>query len=110
MSFPPCPKCQSEFTYSDGIQLVCPECAHEWLESEEVEQEESLKVFDAHGTPLVDGDDVTIIKDLRVKGSSMVLKQGTRVRSIRLQEGDHNISGRVEGQAMDLKSEFMKKV
>ncbi|CAM5204022.1 alkylphosphonate utilization protein [Oligella ureolytica] len=110
MSYPACPKCQSEFTYSDGIQLVCPECAHEWLESEElVEQDDDLKVLDAHGTPLADGDDVTLIKDLKVKGSSMIIKQGTRVKSIRLQEGYYNFSGRVDGQAMDLKSEFVKK-
>lgn len=109
MSFPACPKCESEFTYSDGIQLVCPECAHEWLKSEQAEEDEGLKVLDAHGTPLADGDDVVLIKDLRVKGSSMVIKQGTRVKAIRLQEGDHNFSGRVDGQSMDLKSEFFKK-
>lgn len=111
MSLPACPKCQSEFTYNDGIQLVCPECAHEWLPSEETAEaeEEGLQVFDAHGTKLADGDDVVLIKDLRVKGSSTVIKQGTRVRSIRLQAGDHNFAGRVDGQAMNLKSEFFKK-
>ena len=109
MSYPACPKCQSEFTYNDGIQLVCPECAHEWLESEVVEEDEGPKVLDAYGTPLADGDDVTLIKDLKVKGSSMVIKQGTRVKGIRLQEGDHNIAGKVDGQGMDLKSEFLKK-
>lgn len=109
MRFPPCPQCQSEFTYHDGLQLVCPECAHEWLETEEVVEDEGLQVFDAHGTRLVDGDDVVLLKDLRVKGSSTVIKQGTRVKSIRLQTGDHNFSGRVDGQAMNLKSEFFKK-
>ena len=109
MSLPACPKCQSEFSYHDGQQLVCPECAHEWLESEEIEQDDALKVVDAHGTLLADGDDVVLIKDLKVKGSSLILKQGTRVKSIRLQEGDHNFAGRVDGQAMDLKSEFFKK-
>lgn len=109
MAFPPCPKCQSELTYHDGMQLVCPECAHEWIEGEEADNDDGLKVFDAHGTQLFDGDDATLIKDLKVKGSSMVIKQGTRVRSIRLQEGDHNIACRVDGQAMNLKSEFMKK-
>ncbi|WP_146741211.1 zinc ribbon domain-containing protein YjdM [Oligella urethralis] len=110
MPFPPCPQCQSELTYHDGMQLVCPECAHEWLASEpDVEEDDGLQVFDAHGTRLQDGDDVVLIKDLRVKGSSTVIKQGTRVKSIRLQAGDHNFSGRVDGQSMDLKSEFFKK-
>ncbi len=109
MSYPACPMCQSELTYHDGSQLVCPECAHEWLESDSTEQEAGLKVLDAYGTPLADGDDVTLIKDLKVKGSSMVIKQGTRVKSIRLQEGDHNIGCRVDGRPMDLKSEFLKK-
>ncbi|MDO5667833.1 MAG: zinc ribbon domain-containing protein YjdM [Alcaligenaceae bacterium] len=109
MSLPACPICQSEFTYNDGIQFVCPECAHEWLESDEISQEDGLQVFDAHGTPLADGDDVVLIKDLKVKGSSTVIKQGTRVKSIRLQAGDHNFAGRVDGQAMNLKSEFFKK-
>lgn len=109
MSYPACPMCQSEFTYNDGIQLVCPACGHEWLESEEIAEEEGLQVFDAHGTQLADGDDVVLLKDLKVKGSSTVIKQGTRVKSIRLQEGDHNFAGRVDGQAMNLKSEFFKK-
>lgn len=109
MSYPACPKCQSEFTYHDGVQLVCPECAHEWLEHEAQEDDDSLVVKDAFGTQLADGDSVTLVKDLKVKGSSMVIKQGTRVKSIRLQEGDHNIACKIDGSSMDLKSEFVKK-
>lgn len=109
MSYPPCPKCQSELTYSDGIQFVCPECAHEWQENEPNDTTDALIIKDAHGTPLFDGDSVTLIKDLKVKGSSMVIKQGTRVKSIRLQEGDHNIACKIDGSSMDLKSEFVKK-
>ena len=109
MTYPACPQCQSELTYHDGVQFVCPECAHEWLEQDATEAEETLSVNDAHGTPLVDGDSVVLIKDLKVKGSSMVIKQGTKVKSIRLQEGDHNIACKIDGSHMDLKSEFVKK-
>lgn len=109
MTYPACPKCQSELTYHDGVQLVCPECAHEWLDHEVQEDDDSLVVKDAFGTQLADGDSVTLVKDLKVKGSSMVIKQGTRVKSIRLQEGDHNIACKIDGSSMDLKSEFVKK-
>lgn len=109
MTYPACPQCQSELTYHDGVHLVCPECAHEWSETDSAEHDDNLVVKDAHGTPLVDGDSVTLIKDLKVKGSSMVIKQGTRVKSIRLQEGDHNIACKIDGSSMDLKSEFVKK-
>lgn len=110
MTYPACPQCQSDFTYHDGSQLVCPECAHEWQEHESAHQEETPIVKDANGTPLADGDTVVLIKDLKVKGSSMVIKQGTKVKNIRLQEdGDHNIGCKIDGTPMNLKSEFVKK-
>lgn len=109
MTYPACPQCQSELTYHDGTQLVCPECAHEWQESDGNDTETTLQVKDANGTPLADGDTVVLIKDLKVKGSSLVLKQGTKVKNIRLQEGDHDIACKIDGSAMNLKSEFVKK-
>ena len=110
MSLPPCPQCQSEYTYEDGGQYVCPECAYEWTEGETAaDADESEIVKDANGAVLQDGDTVVLIKDLKVKGSSMVIKQGTKVKGIRLQEGDHNIGCKIDGSAMNLKSEFVKK-
>lgn len=110
-ALPPCPKCHSEYTYEDGGQFVCPECAHEWSSAEPVQEEEKLIVKDANGTILADGDTVTIIKSLKVKGASSMLKIGTKVKNIRLCEGDHNIDCRIEGfGAMQLKSEFVKKL
>lgn len=107
---PNCPKCQSEYTYEDRGLFVCPECAHEWSPGEEYAGEDEKVVKDAHGQILQDGDNVTIIKDLKVKGSSSVLKIGTKVKSIRLVEGDHNIDCKIDGfGAMKLKSEFVKK-
>jgi protein PhnA len=109
-TLPNCPKCNSEYTYEDGNLLVCPECAHEWsLEfSEDAEEEKVIK--DANGNVLTDGDTVTIIKDLKVKGSSSVLKLGTKVKNIRLVDGDHDIDCKIDGfGAMKLKSEFVKK-
>lgn len=111
-SLPPCPKCASTLTYDDGTLLVCPECGHEWKESAVVATvAEDPVIRDAFGTPLNDGDSVTVIKDLKVKGSSTVVKVGTKVKGIRLvPEGDHNIDCRIEGiGAMGLKSEFVKK-
>ncbi len=110
-TLPPCPKCNSAFTYEDGVQLVCPECGHEWSANAAAEAAEAgLDVRDAHGNPLKDGDAVTVIKDLKVKGSSLVVKVGTKVKSIRLVEGDHNIDCKIDGiGAMQLKSEFVKK-
>lgn len=106
---PNCPKCNSEYTYEDGNLFVCPECAHEWTADEKVE-EDGLVVKDAYGNILQDGDTVTIIKDLKVKGSSTPLKIGTKVKNIRLVEGDHNIDCKIDGfGAMQLKSEFVKK-
>ncbi len=110
-TLPPCPQCGSEFTYEDGVQYVCPECAHEWTREAAAESMEQLRVVrDAHGNELHDGDTVTVIKDLKVKGSSLVVKVGTRVKNIRLVEGDHDIDCRIDGiGSMGLKSEFVKK-
>jgi protein PhnA len=108
----PCPKCASTLTYDDGALFVCPECGHEWKESTATTVvEETRAIRDAFGTPLSDGDNVTVIKDLKVKGSSSVVKVGTKVKGIRLvTDGDHNIDCRIEGiGAMGLKSEFVKK-
>ncbi len=109
MNLPPCPQCQSEYVYEDGAQLVCPECAHEWQPGAEPAETDGLSVQDANGAALANGDTVVLIKDLKVKGSSMVIKQGTKVKNIRLQEGDHNIACKIDGSAMNLKSEFVKK-
>jgi len=109
-TLPPCPRCSSTFTYQDGQLTICPECAHEWSESETDTTEQQLEVRDAHGNSLKDGDSVTVIKDLKVKGSSLVVKVGTKVKAIRLVEGDHNIDCKIDGiGAMQLKSEFVKK-
>ncbi|KEH52408.1 zinc ribbon domain-containing protein YjdM [Streptococcus macedonicus] len=109
MSLPNCPQCNSEYVYEDGLLLVCPECAYEWNPSDSVE--EGLVVLDSNGTRLADGDSVTIVKNLKVKGAPKDLKQGTRVKNIRLVEGDHNINCKIDGfGAMKLKSEFVKKL
>ncbi|MDW7450861.1 zinc ribbon domain-containing protein YjdM, partial [Klebsiella pneumoniae] len=84
MSLPNCPKCQSEYTYQDGDLLICPECSHEWKEGEALVTEEQEVIKDANGNVLADGDSVTVIKDLKIKGSSSVVKVGTKVKSIRL--------------------------
>lgn len=107
-NLPSCPKCNSEYTYQDGDMMICPECAHEWNENETLVQESVIK--DANGNVLSDGDTVTVIKDLKVKGSSSVVKVGTKVKNIRLVEGDHDIDCKIPGiGAMKLKSEFVKK-
>ena len=109
---PNCPKCNSEYTYEDGSFFICPECAHEWtIESENEANDENKVIKDANGNVLTDGDTVTVIKDLKVKGSSSVLKIGTKVKKIRLVDGDHDIDCKIDGfGAMKLKSEFVKKV
>jgi len=109
---PPCPQCNSTYAYEDGNQLVCPECGHEWQPGATVEAAETDKVIrDAAGNVLQDGDTVTVIKDLKVKGSSLVVKIGTKVKGIRLVDGDHDIDCKIDGfGAMKLKSEFVKKV
>jgi len=109
---PACPECNSEYTYEDRGLFVCPECAHEWSQEEALVNVEGERVIkDANGNVLNDGDTITIIKDLKVKGSSSVLKIGTKVKNIRLVDGDHDIDCKIDGfGAMKLKSEFVKKV
>jgi protein PhnA len=96
-------------TYPDGENFICPDCSHEWSATTSVEVEEKRIHKDAHGNVLNDGDTVTLIKDLKVKGSSLVIKGGTKIKNIRLVDGDHDIDCKVDGQNMLLKSEFMKK-
>ena len=115
-TLPDCPKCGSSYAYEDRSLLVCPECGHEWSPQEAEAQggdapaADEPAVRDANGNPLADGDDVIVIKDLKVKGSSTVVKAGTKVRNIRLVEGDHDIDCKVDGiGAMGLKSEFVRK-
>lgn len=108
---PNCPKCDEPYTYEDGAMLVCPMCAHEWSKDEATSAEAEAVVRDAVGNILNDGDTVTVIKDLKVKGSSSVVKVGTKVKNIRLVDGDHDIDCKVPGiGSMGLKSEFVKKV
>jgi protein PhnA len=109
-TLPKCPKCESQYTYQDGLLFVCPECAHEW--TADAKEEVTHAVFkDANGNVLQNGDTVTVIKDLKVKGSSLVVKVGTKVKNIRLVDGDHDIDCKIDGiGAMKLKSEFVKKV
>lgn len=110
MSLPPCPNCQSEFVYQDQSQLICPECAHEW-NPEEVANESALNVKDANGTLLSEGDRVTLAKDLKVKGSSQVLKIGTKALVRRIVEGkDHQLDCKVDGAGeMMVTAQFVKK-
>jgi protein PhnA len=105
---PACPECESVLTYEDGAMFICPECGHEWAEAAPA----TAKVIkDSVGNPLTDGDTVTVTKDLKVKGSSLVVKRGTKVKNIRLVDGDHDIDCKIDGiGAMGLKSEFVKKV
>jgi protein PhnA len=110
-TLPSCPKCHSEYTYEDGLLFICPECAHEWGRDNVREVEDNARVIkDANGNVLQDGDSVVVIKDLKIKGSSAVVKVGTKVRNIRLVEGDHDIDCKIDGiGAMQLKSQFVKK-
>lgn len=110
--FPVCPKCGSEYTYQDRSMFVCPECAHEWSVDAVAESTDNGRVIkDANGNPLQDGDSITVIKDLKVKGSSLVVKVGTKVKNIRIVDGDHDIDCKIDGiGAMKLKSEFVKKI
>lgn len=106
---PPCPNCKSLFAYTTGLLMICPECNHEWNPDEAVE-ETGHKVKDANGNTLIDGDTVIVIKNLPVKGHSQSIKPGTKVKNIRLVEGDHNIDCKIDGfGSMALKSEFVKK-
>ncbi len=108
---PDCTQCQSQFTYEDRGMFVCPSCGHEWQGGEDADAlDYQLIVLDANGNALSDGDSVTVIKDLKVKGSSSVVKVGTKVKSVRLVDGDHNLDCKIDGiGAMKLKSEFVKK-
>lgn len=109
-TLPPCPQCQSVYTYEVAGQLSCPECGHEWNPSAPAAAEATRVWKDANGNILQDGDSVSLIKDLKIKGSSAVVKVGTKVKSIRLIDGDHDIDCKIEGfGAMQLKSEFVKK-
>ena len=112
-ALPACPKCQSAYTYEDGSLLICPECAHEWSIQTAASDapDENRVIKDAVGNVLQDGDTVTVIKDLKIKGSSLVVKVGTKVKNIRLADGDHDIDCKIDGiGAMGLKSEFVRKV
>ena len=110
-ALPACPQCSSAFTYEDGPLYICPECAHEWSKAGDDTAEPAKVWKDANGNVLQDGDSVTVIKDLKIKGSSSVVKVGTKVKNIRLIEGDHDIDCKIDGfGAMQLKSEFVKKL
>jgi len=110
-ALPNCPLCNADLTYPDGSLLICPVCAHEWSAEESNAAEPAARVWkDAHGHVLQDGDTVTLIKDLKIKGSSSVVKVGTKVKNIRLVDGDHDIDCKIEGFGpMQLKTEFVKK-
>lgn len=109
-TLPACPQCHDEYTYQDGDLLICPSCAHEWNPNEAVATEAAKVWKDAHGHVLQDGDTVTLIKDLKIKGSSSVVKVGTKVKNIRLIDGDHDIDCKIDGFGpMQLKTEFVKK-
>ena len=105
---PSCPQCQGEYVYHDGVNFVCPDCANEWSGESIVDNEEKI-IKDSNGNPLQEGDSVILIKDLKVKGSSIVLKKGTKAKNIRLVDGDHDVDCKIDGQSFSLKSEFLKK-
>lgn len=111
-TLPNCPKCGSEYTYNDGTLCICPECTYEWSQDAQAGSGDDDRIIkDANGNVLQDGDTITVIKDLKVKGSSLVVKVGTKVKNIRLVDGDHDIDCKIDGiGAMKLKSEFVKKV
>ena len=112
MSLPNCPKCNSEYTYEDADLLICPECSHEWKDGE-VSAEEVTIIKDAFGNVLADGDAVTVVKDLKLKGSSSIVRQGIKVKNIRLlpdATDGHDIDCKIEGiGSIKLKSEYVKK-
>lgn len=111
-TLPPCPECQADYTYEDRSFYVCPQCAHEWSAQDTSPADAGEKVYrDAAGNVLQDGDTVTVIKDLKLKGSSGVVKMGTKVKNIRLVDSDHDIDCKIDGFGpMSLKSEFVKKL
>lgn len=106
--YPKCPQCSMENTYHDGTTFVCPDCGHEFVSVENTTEEVPV-ARDCNGTPLADGDSVTVIKDLKVKGSSMVVKQGTKVKSIRLTEDPELVDCKIDGSAIVLRTEFLRK-
>ena len=106
---PKCPKCGSEYTYFDGSPYVCPDCAHEFSAADETEEVANDVTKDSNGAELFDGDAVTVIKDLKVKGSSMVIKRGTKVKSIRLTENPEEVDCKIDGSSIVLKTCFLKK-
>ncbi|NYT62009.1 alkylphosphonate utilization protein [Alcaligenaceae bacterium] len=110
-TLPPCPQCTLENTYPDGENYICPDCAHEWpmLASDTSDDDDSRVVKDSNNNPLADGDAVILIKDLKVKGSSTTLKKGTKVKSIRLVAGDHEVDCKIDGTSFMLKACFLKK-
>lgn len=106
-----CPQCSSDYCYEDNNLFICPECGYEWPMDAPSEASDARVIKDANGNVLTDGDTVTVIKDLKVKGSSLVVKVGTKVKNIRLIDGDHDIDCKIDGiGAMQLKSQFVKKV
>ena len=108
-TLPHCPECDSEFTYEDGALYICSQCAHEWVQNSNQSEEKVIK--DSNGNILQDGDTVTVIKNLKVKGASAPVKVGTKVKNIRLVDGDHDIDCKIDGfGAMSLKSQFVKKI
>ncbi|MEO7936549.1 MAG: zinc ribbon domain-containing protein YjdM [Dokdonella sp.] len=108
---PACPVCSMENTYPDNTNFICADCGHEWpMVAADTREDDAVVIKDSNGNVLADGDDVVLIKDLKVRGSSQVIKQGTKVRGIRVVGGDHDVEGKVNGSAMMLKSEFLKKV
>ena len=109
MSLPNCPQCGQPNTYPDGDNIICADCGHEFAATAVESSDEQRVVKDSNGNVLVNGDSVILIKDLKVKGSSIVIKKGTKVKSIRIVDGDHDIDCKVDGVAMSLKSEFLKK-
>ncbi len=112
MTLPKCPQCSSEYTYENNSMFVCPECGHEWSNTTENNSATDKKIFkDAHGNILQNGDSVALIKDLKIKGSSSVIKAGTKVKNIQLVDEDHDIDCKIDGFGkMGLKSEFVKKI
>ncbi|KGQ70746.1 alkylphosphonate utilization protein [Chelonobacter oris] len=106
---PNCPKCHGEYVYHDTIQFVCPDCGNEWSEEDVADSSDEFIVKDSNGNRLQDGDSVILIKDLKVKGSSLVLKKGSKAKNIRLVDSDHNVDCKIDGVSLALKSEFLKK-
>ncbi|HCM88341.1 MULTISPECIES: zinc ribbon domain-containing protein YjdM [Vagococcus] len=110
-TLPNCPNCESAYTYEDRGLFVCPECANEWSQDQTNDENSEFIVKDSNGNILIDGDNVSVIKDLKVKGASSPIKQGTKVKNIKLVDSDHNIDCKINGFGpMKLKSEFVKKL